>query len=302
MKGKLCLVTGGAGFIGQSLTRRLLNMGVCVTVVDCSEYVPFAPIDITGAHYMQMDVRDSKLMNKWASDFDYIFHFGAPCSVVQFNRDPANSILNTIQGFRNVATLADEHNAKLIFPSSGNVYGNIKSPMKETDKPEPNNAYAACKLLCEDEAGEWCFDSVGLRIFAGYGQGEQQKGDLASVVTLFLNDIQAGRPITVFGDGEQRRDFIYIDDIVDAVISAAERDVSPIINVGIGTSYSFNELITTLLVELNVNSDRNVKYVGKPSSYVENTCADTTRMEKELGVYPLLLHEGIRCYLESGLP
>ncbi len=280
--------------------RELISLGAAVTILDIKPYKSLGNLsfDLKRAMYTSMDVRDKAFVSEWSYDFDYIFHFGAPCSVIQFNRSPVESILNTIQGFRNVATLADEHNAKLIYPSSGNVYGNINSPMREEDKPEPSNAYAACKLLCEEEAQEYCFDSVGLRIFAGYGYGEQQKGDLASVVTLFMNDITMRRPIIVYGDGEQRRDFIYIDDVVDAIISAAERECSLIVNVGVGTSYSFNELITTLLVELDINSDRNVKYVGKPSSYVENTCADTTRMENELKIYPLLLHEGIRCYLE----
>ena len=161
------------------------------------------------------------------------------------------------------------------------------------------NLYGIAKLTCEKIA-EYYIDkvrSVGLRIFAGYGPGEEHKGRIASPITIFLNSIINDESPIVYGNGTQRRDFVYIDDIVEALIRSAEKkNVPPIINVGSGRSYTFNEVIN--LINKLLGKNIKPRYVPKPSKYLEATQADISLLKHSLGLEPIGLEEGLRRYLK----
>ena len=114
---------------------------------------------------------------------------------------------------------------KLIYASSGSVYGNTPLPQSENQEPKPANLYGVAKLALEKIASVYSdqVESVGLRIFAGYGPGEEHKGEIASPVAIFLFAALKGEPLVIYGNGEQSRDFIYIDDVVGGLTKAAER-------------------------------------------------------------------------------
>jgi len=292
------LVTGGAGFIGSHLARRLLDEEADVIVLDNfsegrKDNVP------DGCNIIKGDIRDRKALNGVGS-VDYVFNFGSPSSIILFNTAPVTCVDITICGFLNVLEWARDVEVKMVvYPTSGSVYGNTPVPQSEEDQVLPMNLYGISKLACEHIARLYCkqLKIVGLRIFAGYGPGEEHKGDFASPVTIFLNSMTKNERPVVYGNGTQSRDFVYIDDVVDAIIRAAERNVAGTINVGSGKSYSFNEVIDCI----NQCLGRNIKpvYVDKPINYLEKTLADTTKMKKMLRTNPLDLKEGLRKYLHA---
>jgi len=294
MKDSCVLVTGVCGFIGSRLARRLILEGAEVVGVDDLSTGTIENISGLGVEFHELDVSSRQIRRLLEHDFvrhtfNYIFHFGSPCSVVQFNRDPTDALLSTVNGFRSMAKLSSYMGAKLIYPSSGNIYG-LTQPQHEVLPPQPINLYGAAKLICEYMADtEW---ATGLRIFLGYGPGEEHKGELASVVHQFIKAVLADEPPIVFGDGGQRRDFIYIDDVISGIVKAAEQDMLEVVNVGSGKAYSFNELLT--IIGDCAGKRVEPKYVGKPSGYVEDTCADTTQMKRFLDLHPISLEEGVR--------
>lgn len=297
-KGKEVLVTGGAGFIVFHLTRRLFLEGAHVTVLDDFSYGKKENIP-SNCNTVVGDVSNGQSLNR-IKEMDYIFHFGAPSSVILFNKNPRARIHSTVCGFVNILEWGKRVEVKkLIYPSSGSVYGDAPPPQSENVPPKPKNLYGICKLTCELLAKKYSeVPSVGLRIFAGYGPGEEHKGDFSSVITLFLNSILKNEPPVVYGNGTQSRDFVYIDDVIGSILTAAEREVNgEIINVGSGKAYSFNEVVSTI----NHLTGKNIEpvFVNKPANYLENTLADVKRMKELLGVNPLDLEEGLKRYLQG---
>ena len=189
---------------------------------------------------------------------------------------------------------------KVVYPSSGSVYGTAPAPQSENGLTKPTNLYGITKLTCEKIA-MWNFDlvpSVGLRIFAGFGPGEEHKGDYASVVTIFLNSIQKNERPVIFGDGTQNRDFVYIADVVDAIISSAERPISnTVVNVGTGRNLKFNDVVQIINQLLGKRIEP--LYVPKPEKYFDYTLAETSIMREQLGVIARSPEEGIKEYLSQ---
>lgn len=292
------LVTGGAGFIGSHLVRRLVKERANVIVLDDFSTGSRDSISDLDIGMFEGDVSKKDTLSQFEG-VEYLFHFAAPSSIVLFQDDPARCMHRTVCGFVNVFEWAKSAGVRrVVYPSSGSVYGNIDPPHRETASPQPTNLYGVAKLCTEHIAKQYdSVRSVGLRIFAGYGLGENRKGKAASVVTLFLNSVLRNESPVVFGDGTQRRDYVYIDDITEAVLVAASGDFSGIVNVGTGRSYSFNEIVSIL----NRLLDKRVtpRYIAKPNAYLQHTLADTKLMSSILGVQPVDLETGLRRYLQS---
>jgi len=292
------LVTGGAGFIGSHLVKRLLDEKAEVVILDNFSEGKRHNIP-EGCSVVKGDIRNRKALDE-VGPVGYVFNFGAPSSIILFNRRPVDCVDITICGFINILEWAkDVKVKKVVYPTSGSVYGSTPMPQGEEDQVLPMNLYGVAKLTCEHIARMYSekISIVGLRIFAGYGPGEEHKGDFASPITLFLSSmIKDERPV-VYGNGTQSRDFVYIDDVVEAIIRAVERNVVGIINVGSGKAYSFNEVIDC--INESLNKDIEPIYVDKPVNYLEKTLANTERMKKALGLTPLDLREGLHRYLQN---
>lgn len=288
---KTALVLGCAGFIGQNLCKGLLKRGYKVIGIDNLSFGKKENIP-NGVIFYNQDIMHMNINEK----VDYVFYFAGPCSVIQYNKDPLNSLHATIMGMNAAIDVARGNNAKLIYPSSGNIYGNTL-PFDEDCETYPNNLYGLGKKICETMARlAWDVSSVGFRIFAGYGMGEAHKGDISSAVTLFLRDMLNDKQPVIWGDGSQRRDFIYIDDIVDALIEGAEKELKyPIYNLGTGKAYSFNKLIE--IINMHLDTILKPIYVEKPSTYVEKTVADTSRFFAEFKTIPRSLEGGMKAYI-----
>lgn len=292
------LVTGGAGFIGSHLVERLLDEKAEVVVLDNFSEGKRSNVP-EGCDVVKGDVRNRKALDE-VGPVDYVFHFGAPSSIILFNKRPVECVDITACGFINVLEWARDIKVnKVVYPTSGSVYGNTPLPQSEEARLLPMNLYGVSKLACEHLArlyGEK-LQIVGLRIFAGYGPGEEHKGDFASPVTIFLSSMMRNKRPVVYGNGKQSRDFVYIDDVVEAIMRAAERSVQGIINVGSGEANSFNEVIGC--INQSLGSNIQPTYIDKPVNYLEKTLADTRHMKETLALNPLTLKEGLHRYLEE---
>jgi len=282
-EGKNCAVTGGGGFLGQNIVAELIRDGAEVTVVDNYSYGSKPEYVHDEATPIEGDVRDARTFQRLPNvEYDYLFHFGAPSSVVAFEDDLNECIDITVTGFMNAMNWAVENGARFVYPSSGSLYSGARRPHSEdTDlNPKSMNPYAKTKRSLEliQQAHGHELDAVGLRIFAGYGPSERQKGGLASVINLFAADILNGERPMVFGDGSQERDFIYETDVARATLAIGENADEPVVNIGTGSPVSFNGLIEAINAE--AGTDIEPECAEAPDDYLEKTDADTTTMER----------------------
>lgn len=295
MKGKKILITGICGFIGRNLLTKLSPKNE-IMGIDNFEYSArdFCGDLIEGITFIEGDVSKKETLEKVPTDLDYILHFGSPSSIVLFNRNMDHCYGETVLGLLNIFEFARKINVrKVVFPSSGSVYAGNNPPHVEYIYPKPRNMYAAAKMACESIASAYkdSIDSVGLRIFAGYGPGEERKKDFASVVYLFIDAIRKKTNPVIFGKGNQTRDFVFIDDVIDATIKSLEINDTGIINVGSGIPTSFNFVLETINNLLGTTIEP--KNILKEKNYVENICADTEMMKNVLKIRPTPLKDGI---------
>ena len=275
-----CLVTGGAGFIGSNLALELEKQGHEVTVADNLLSGSKENLDGFKGKFIQMDISKPFELNE---NFNIIFHEAA-ITDTRF-KDDDETIRANVEGFKNIIALAKKNNAKLIYASTAGLYGNGKVPMKEDQKKEILSAYGSSKLKMDEIASEY-FDKihiVGLRYFNVFGPREANKGRPASMVYHLSRQIKSGKNPRIFKFGEQKRDHIYVKDVVDATILAVNAK-SGIYNIGTGIATTFNELIKVLNEALKTNL--NPEYFDMPydpKTYQKNTQADTKNAEEFIG-------------------
>lgn len=303
-KGKKVLITGPSGFIGSNILRELLSRGAEVYAIDNFSYIDhkiakkkLSPL-FKQIKMIKGDVSEKKTWKRVPKDIEYIFHFAAPSSITLFKKDPERCYHETVFGFWNALEFAKQNGVKkVVYPSSGSNYAGNKMPHKESIHLKPKNIYAAAKVACDGLASSYSdfIKCTGLRVFGGYGPGEEWKKDFGSVVYLFMRDYMNGKAPEIWGDGSQTRDFVYVGDIVKAAIRAAEIEYQGVINVGTGKSVSFKELLK--MVKRSVRAEKDPVFIPKESNYVENLEADTTLMKKLLGIDPILPSEGIPMFV-----
>ena len=298
---KRFLITGGAGFIGSHLVDRLLTSDVeQITVVDDFNdfYEPEIKRRNISSHLkdsryqlVEADIRDGAALEQTFanSQFDCIVHLAARAGVRPSLDQPRLYNETNVNGTLNLLELARQHGIKqFVFGSSSSVYGiNAKVPFSEDDPiRQPISPYAATKgageLLCHSYSHLYGIRCVCLRFFTVYGP--RQRPDLA--IHKFARLISEGKPIPVFGDGTTRRDYTYIDDIIDGVVAAINYDKSnyEVINLGESRTVELRELIALLEKELDAHAiiDRQPPQPGD----VPQTFADITRARDLLGYNP----------------
>lgn len=246
------VVTGGAGFIGSHLVKKLLSNGYYVTVLD-----DFSTGDIDNLiphPNLTIEVRDITVDELPTIPFDTLFHLAAPVSVPESLEDPMKYWTGICVGSRRVIEWAYGMGAKtVVAASTAAVYGDsIDIPLKESSQPQPMSPYAEFKLEMEYMLASYNkpeFKCSALRFFNVFGEGQRATGGYRSAVPIFLEQYQSFKPITVTGDGSQTRDWIYVGDIVNAVIeqsnSGYQSDM-PIYNVGSGAETQVIEVAEAL--------------------------------------------------------
>jgi len=248
------LVTGGAGFIGSHLCRRLLADGHTVSVVDNEsngrrEAVP------AGVSYAKGDViRPEEVEPAFARGLDAVCHIAGQVSIIRSFSDPVADLRTNVEGTVNILKLCLKHKVRrLIYASSMTLYGDCKSvPISETEPCRPDSYYGITKYAAERYVHstaerpdlDFDFSVTSLRMYSVYGPGQSYNNPYQGVLGIFSGNLLRSEPITIFGDGEQTRDFIYIDDIVDGWSRALNTPAArgAIINLGSGRSLSINEL------------------------------------------------------------
>ena len=283
------LVTGGAGFIGSHIAEYLVQRGDDVTVLDNlhtgrKENLVKINDKIT---FVNGDIRDYNLLEKLVSDVSGVYHEAALASVQQsFNMKDEYVDVN-VNGTENIFKLAREYGFKVVYASSSSVYGNPKKvPIKEDDDRKPINPYAETKLDDEYLAkkySEMDVKVIGLRYFNVFGK--RQSKEYAGVIKLFLHNIQQKKPPKINGDGLQTRDFVHIDDVVQANVSAMGSSINhKFFNVGSGLPISILDL-ANLIIDA---SGLSLKPIHGPelSGDVRSTQADTQLIRKLLNWEP----------------
>jgi len=289
------LVTGGAGFIGSNLSLELERLGHEVTVVDNYSSTKKGNLEGFGGRIIEKDVSRDFAMEK---EFDAIFHL-ASITDTTFG-DDNEMMRQNVEGFKNVLAIARPA-TKFVYASSAGVYGSEKVPMKEGEDEVPLNAYAESKLMLDKIAREKYGEMhiVGLRYFNVFGPREKFKGKSSSMIYQLRNQILEGKNPRIFYDGEQKRDHIYVKDVVEATIKALEAKEPGTYNVGTGVATSFNQIIE-YLNEL-LGTDKEADYFDNPIKevYQHNTQADTTKSRELMGwEAKYSVKEGMKDYFE----
>jgi ADP-L-glycero-D-manno-heptose 6-epimerase len=213
-------------------------------------------------------------------------------------------IHNNVEGFRNILDLALEWGSRVVWASSCSIYGQGAVPMKENQPPNPLNVYAYSKLVMENLARSYSARLneaiVGLRYSNVYGPGEAHKGKFASMIHQLCKQMRAGKRPRIFTAGEQKRDFVYIDDVVQINLRAMDAMTSGVFNAGVGDAFSFNAVVTQLNRVLK--TDLQPDYFENPYTFTQDwTQTDLTESHRLLGYEPQFnLAKGVEAYFESG--
>ena len=270
------LVTGGAGFIGSHLVEEL--KGHDITVLDNFSTGKVDNLANFDGDIIVDDVQTAKVVGK----FDVIYHLAALARIQPSIADPITSNEVNIKGTLNMLQHAKEWGAKFIYSSSSSVYGG-KVPMREDDKATPGSPYALQKYTGEEYVrifGELHnMRCVSLRYFNVYGERQLTEGAYATAIGIFLLQKQKGKAFTINGDGNQRRDFTYVKDVVRANVEAVDMP-NGTYNVGTGRNYSINELVKL------IGPDRPTFHLPKKPGEYPETLADMKKFEKTFGWRP----------------
>ncbi len=284
-----CVVTGGAGFIGSNITKKLVENGEQVKIIDNLSSGNKEKIKSLGkkVDFVKGDVLDKEFLEKEFKGYDIVFHEAAIVSVQGSIDDPGPTFKVNICGTRNVLDAALKNKCKVIFASSSSVYGPPKRlPVKENAKLNPMSPYAESKLqgekLCNLYFAKHKQKIVNLRYFNVYGPGQEPKSQYAAAIPAFISTMLNDKEPIIFGDGNQTRDFVFVEDIVLANILAAKTDkaIGMTFNVGSGKETSVNDLVKTIAKILGKKVKP--KYEA-PRIEPRNTLADLSLAKKVLG-------------------
>ncbi|MHA1439882.1 MAG: ADP-glyceromanno-heptose 6-epimerase [Promethearchaeota archaeon] len=283
MINKKILITGGAGFIGSNLALALQEKYPKneYFIIDDFSSGDFNNLLGFKGEVIAEDISKVDLNYYFPKGIDVIFHQAAITDTTVF--DQKKMMFNNVTGFRNVLNFALEHNTKLIYASSAAVYGHSKPPMKIGENEFPTNVYGFSKLVTDNIARKYFnkLNIIGLRYFNVYGPKEKYKGKMASMIWQLYLQIRKGERPRIFKHGEQKRDQIYIRDIIKANLLALEIDKSGIFNIGTGKGTTFNEIVKNLNEVLETNFE--IEYIENPyKHYQEYAEADLTETKKLL--------------------
>jgi UDP-glucose 4-epimerase len=291
------LVTGGAGFIGSTLVDRLLAEGHTVDVVDnlsSGSLANLAEARLNGSgrfHFHQVDVRSPDVVEVMARrPPDVVFHLAAQADVRVSVADPVlDADINILGSLRVLEAARASGARKVVFASSGGtIYGDVEQlPIKESHPQRPLSPYGVAKKT----VGDYLFayrelhglEYTALALSNVYGPRQDLRGE-AGVVAIFAGRLLSGEPCLIFGDGKQTRDFVYVDDVVDAFSRAGERGTGLLCNIGTGVETSVNDLYAAMARNAGVNQPP--MYAPARSGELQRNCLDPGRATLHLGWKP----------------
>lgn len=297
------LVTGGAGFIGSNLVDALIEKSHKVVVVDNlsagkEEYIN------KKAEFFKADVNNYASISHFFNGVDYVFHLAAQARIQPSILKPRETFESNVIGTLNVLLAAKETAVKkVIYAASSSAYGDPDTmPLREDMETRPKTPYSLSKLvgeqLCKLFSELYGLHTISLRYFNVYGPRQPEEGAYATVIGVFLRQKKSGEKLTIFSDGNQRRDFTYVSDVVSANLlamhSACEGET---INIGTGKNYTINEIASFVLRKKDYKNL--VRYLSARPGEVDATLADITKAKKLLEWHPSIsLEEGIKKTIE----
>jgi UDP-glucose 4-epimerase len=297
------LVTGGGGFIGSNLVRALVERGDDVRVLDNFSTGNRANLaDLADdVEVAEGELRSYERVHAATRGIEVVFHQGALPSVPRSVQDPLTTSAVNVEGTLNVLLASrDEGVRRVVFASSSSVYGNSDElPRVETQHLDPISPYGVSKLAaeryCVSFARVYPIETVALRYFNVFGPHQDPTSQYAAVVPRFVTAIAEERPVDVYGDGRQQRDFTFVSNIVEANLLAAEAEgvSGRVVNVATGRGTSVNELADTVAAVLGKEVER--EFHPQRAGDVRDSWADVDRARELLGWRPRIdLEEGLR--------
>jgi nucleoside-diphosphate-sugar epimerase len=297
------LVTGGAGFIGSNICKRLVADRCSVRVVDnllTGKKANLADI-IDEIDFMEADMGEQAVACAAMKDIDVVLHQGALPSVPRSVDDPAQTHRHCVEAtFALLLAARDAGVKRFVYASSSSAYGDTPAlPKVETMRPEPLSPYAVGKLVGEYYCSVFCsvfgLETISLRYFNVFGPHQDPTSQYAAAIPAFVTAIMRGKPPTVFGDGEQSRDFTYVDNVVEANLLAAKakHTAGEVVNIACGKAVTVNKVIE-LINKLLGKGIKPIYSDPRPGD-VKHSLADITLAEKVLGYVPKIrFEEGLR--------
>lgn len=308
------LVTGGAGFIGSNIVEELVKRGERVRVLD--NFATGREENIAGLRdqvdFIEGDIRDTDTVNRAVDGVRFVIHQAALASVPRSIADPTSNNQVNVQGTLNLLEAAQRHGVeRFVYASSSSVYGDSEQlPKVETMTPNPKSPYAVAKLAGEHYCRVFSdlhgLTTVSLRYFNVFGPRQDPNSQYSAVIPIFVKSLASGQPPTIFGDGEQSRDFTFVSNVVRVNLLCCEANISGarVYNVACGARYTLNELYERLCSELDVSIK--AAYGPPRPGDVKHSMAAIDRIASEVGYAPdVTFEEGIertvRWYQETGL-
>ena len=300
----IALVTGGAGFIGSHIASALASAGARVRVIDdLSTGYRENLEEIKGdLDFVQGSLADEASLKQAIEDVELVFHEAAIPSVPRSVENPRQTHIASVESTFSLLLAAREHKVKrVVYAASSSAYGDQPTlPKVETMLPEPLSPYAVAKLVgehyCQVFTRVYGLETVSLRYFNVFGPRQDPSSQYSGVVSRFISDLLGGNRPVIYGDGEQSRDFTYIQNVVDANLKAAEsaKGIGQVINIANGERISLNQLLDELK-SLTGKPDVVADYQEPRAGDVKHSLADITRARELLGFEPRV---GLRPGLE----
>ena len=298
------LVTGGAGFIGSHLVGALNRLDHQVIVLDnlsSGRRENLAPYLGLSTQLVEGDVRDQSLVKNLLAEASGAFHLAALVSVPQSIERPMESFSINLEGTLNLLEASRKQgNKKIVFASSAAVYGNTHlSAVSENMLGKPVSPYGLHKLMCEQHADVYAslynVNSAGMRFFNVYGPRQDPSSPYSGVISIFIDRLRRRQTPTIFGDGSQTRDFVYVGDVVQALIKAMknEKQGFAAYNVGRGESVTIN-VLWQILCDV-VGTDLPAEFGPAREGEIHTSLANISKIEAELGYKAeITLQEGLK--------
>jgi len=297
------LVTGGAGFIGSNICKRLVSQGCFVRVIDnfiTGKKSNLAEV-IDKIEFIQADTGDSEVAQSAMKDIDAVLHQGALPSVPRSVDDPAATHKHCVDAtFTLLLAARDAGVKRFVYAASSSAYGDAPtSPKVETMPPSPLSPYAVGKLVgeyyCSVFSHVFGLETISLRYFNVFGPQQDPTSQYAAAIPAFVTAILRDEPPIIYGDGEQSRDFTYVDNVVDANLLAAraKRTEGEVVNIACGQAVTVNEIIAMINKLLGKNVKP--KYAAPRAGDVKHSLADITAAKKLISFKPTVsFHDGLR--------
>lgn len=307
---KRYLVTGGAGFIGSHIVRRLVAEGEFIRVVDNLSTGQLARLDDvrSSIEFVEGDLADERVNDEVVQGIDYVLHQAAVPSVQRSVRDPIGTNRSNVTATLNILESCRKARVRrLIYAASSSAYGDTEAlPKEEEMSPNPLSPYALQKLVgeryCKLYYDLYGLETVSLRYFNVFGPGQDPYSEYSAVIPKFITRLLAKESLTVYGDGEQSRDFTYIDNVVEANLLALRAIDAPgqVCNIGCGERITLNKLVG--LLEEILGTKANLNYTDLKAGDVRHSLADITQARRLLGYEPkVMVTEGLRRTVQAAI-